>query len=107
MAPESAKIIAFRDSIQYVNDSIVSQQIIKNSSGNVTLFAFDKDQQLSEHSAPFDALVQVLDGTTEIRIAGKPYSLKSGEAIILPANVPHAVYASERFMMLLTMIKGQ
>jgi quercetin dioxygenase-like cupin family protein len=70
------------------------------------LFAFDKDQQLSEHSAPFDALIQILDGKAKITIDGKPYELKAGQSIIMPANIPHAVYAVEKFKMLLTMIKS-
>jgi len=76
------------------------------STGNITLFAFDKDQKLSEHSAPFDAMVQCLEGKVEITIDKKPYSLTEGECIIMPANIPHAVYATEKFKMLLTMIKG-
>ena len=70
------------------------------------MFAFDKGQELSEHSAPYDALVEVLDGEAEIRISGKPFVLKSGEAIIMPANDPHAVLAVKKFKMLLTMLKS-
>ncbi len=84
----------------------MSQQITKNDVGNITLFAFDKDQQLSEHSAPFDATVQVLDGEAEIRIGGTPHVLKAGDMIIMPANIPHAVFAISAFKMLLIMIKG-
>ena len=80
--------------------------IIKNQAGNVTLFSFDKEQGLSEHTAPFDALVQILDGEVEIHVGGIPHRLKAGEIIIMPANVPHALHAVERFKMLLT-IKGE
>ena len=93
------------DLVAYNEGSVVSRQITKSESGNVTLFAFDKDQELSEHTAPFDALVHVLDGETEIRISGKPFHLKTGDAIIMPADEPHAVKALTRFKMLLTMIR--
>ncbi len=89
----------------YADKSIVSRQIIKNISGSIILFAFDKGQQLSEHSTPFDAVVQVIEGSAEIHIEGRPHLLKTGEMIIMPANIPHAVFAVERFKMLLTMIK--
>ncbi|WP_306540800.1 cupin domain-containing protein [Dysgonomonas sp.] len=92
--------------MEYSKNSVVSQQITKNDVGNITLFAFDKDQQLSEHSAPFDATVQVLDGEAEIRIGGTPHVLKAGDMIIMPANIPHAVFAISAFKMLLIMIKG-
>jgi len=91
--------------VAYNEGSVVSRQITKAEAGNVTLFAFDKDQELSEHTAPFDALVHVLDGETEIRISGKPFHLKTGDAIIMPADEPHAVKALTRFKMLLTMIR--
>ena len=93
------------DLVAYNDGSVVSRQIIKADAGNVTLFAFDKDQELSEHTAPFDALVHVIDGETEIRISGKPHQLKTGDAIIMPADEPHAVRALTRFKMLLTMIR--
>ncbi len=91
--------------VSYQDGSVVSRQITKAEAGNVTLFAFDKGQELSEHTAPFDALVHVLDGETEIRISGKPFHLKTGDAIIMPADEPHAVRATQRFKMLLTMIR--
>ena len=93
--------------VDYASGGIVSKQIIKNQAGNVTLFSFDKEQGLSEHTAPFDALVQILDGEVEIHVGGIPHRLKAGEIIIMPANVPHALHAVERFKMLLTMIKGE
>jgi quercetin dioxygenase-like cupin family protein len=86
--------------------AIVSRQILKAEAGNVTLFAFDAGQELSEHTAPFDALVHLLDGAAEVSISGALFSLRAGEAIILPAGQPHALKATERFKMLLTMIRA-
>lgn len=103
---ETAFVFSPKERIEYSKNSVVSQQITKSKAGNITLFAFDKDQQLSEHSAPFDAVVQVLHGEALIHIAGEPYTVKTGEMIILPANIPHAVYATTAFKMLLTMIRG-
>jgi quercetin dioxygenase-like cupin family protein len=90
----------------YQAGAVVSRQVSKAEGGNVTLFAFDEGQELSEHTAPFDALVHVLDGEAEIKIAGQPYQLKAGEGIIMPANAPHALFARKKFKMLLTMIKA-
>ncbi len=103
-APKS-EILRMADLIAYQEGSVVSRQIVKAEAGNVTLFAFDKDQELSEHTAPFDALVHVLDGEAEIRISSKAYNLNAGDAIIMPADEPHAVRAATRFKMLLTMIR--
>jgi quercetin dioxygenase-like cupin family protein len=105
-APKS-EILQIADLVTYQDGSVVSRQITKAEAGNVTLFAFDKEQELSEHTAPFDALVHVLDGETEIMIAGKAFRLKRGEAIIMPANQPHALRALTRFKMLLTMIRSE
>ncbi|MCK9572490.1 MAG: cupin domain-containing protein [Candidatus Omnitrophica bacterium] len=91
--------------LDYQDGSVVSKEIIKKDSGSLTLFAFDKGQGLSEHSAPFDALVYILDGQAEIYIAGKMHLLKTGQVIIMPANRPHALKAIERFKMLLAMVK--
>ncbi len=90
----------------YQSGSVVSRQITKADGGNVTLFAFDQGQELSEHTAPFDALVHVLDGQVEVKISGKPYHLKVGDAILMPANHPHSLTAVTKFKMLLTMIKA-
>jgi quercetin dioxygenase-like cupin family protein len=90
----------------YQDGAIVSRQITKAPAGNVTLFAFDAGQELSEHTAPFDAMVHVLDGETEVTIAGQTFSLRAGDAIILPAGQTHAVKAIARFKMLLTMIRA-
>lgn len=92
--------------VDYQSDSVVSKEVIKKEKGTVTLFAFDKGQGLSEHTAPFDALVYIFDGRAEINIAGKQYNLKAGETIIMPANKPHSLKASERFKMLLVMVKA-
>jgi quercetin dioxygenase-like cupin family protein len=102
-APRS-EILNIAELVEYNDGAVVSRQITKAGGGNVTLFAFDKDQELSEHTAPFDALAHVLDGEAEISISGKPFQLKTGDAIIMPADAPHAVKALTRFKMLLTMI---
>lgn len=95
----------FADSISYQADGIVSKRIIQKEKGNITLFAFDAGQKLSEHTAPFDAMVQVMQGSAEVVIGGNPNQLDAGQSIIMPANIPHAVNAHERFIMLLTMIR--
>jgi len=92
--------------IEYANDSIVSKTLLDKSVGTITLFAFDKGQKLSEHTVPYDAVVQVLDGKARIRIKDDINELSEGQIIIMPANVPHAVNAGERFKMLLTMIRA-
>ena len=102
---EAGKQFNFSDSIEYSAEGIVSKKVIQKETGNVTLFAFDKEQKLSEHTAPFDALVQVLEGEAEIVIGGNPNHLRKGDSIIMPAGVPHAVNALEPFKMLLTMIR--
>ncbi len=96
----------YADIIDYQKDSIVSNTLIEQKSGNVTIFAFDRGQKLSEHTAPFEALVEVVDGTGMITTAGIDYSLQAGQQIIMPANIPHAVRAEERFKMVLIMIRG-
>jgi len=91
--------------IDYQAGSIVSRMLVKRDAGTVTLFAFDKDQGLSEHTAPFDALVYIIEGESEITISGKPMTLKTGDTVIMPANDPHALKAIEKFKMLLVMVK--
>jgi quercetin dioxygenase-like cupin family protein len=103
-APKS-EILKFADMIGYQDSAVVSRQITKTEAGNVTLFAFDTDQGLSEHTAPFDALVHVLEGEAQVIISGSPFDLQAGDAIIMPANEPHALKATQRFKMLLTMIR--
>ncbi len=93
--------------VQYQDNAIVSKRILENSAGGITLFAFDKEQRLSEHTAPFDATIQILEGSAEIFIDSKPHTVNAGEAIIMPAKIPHAVYAKGPFKMMLIMIRGQ
>ncbi|KYK22296.1 cupin [Thermoplasmatales archaeon SM1-50] len=94
------------DLAEYQKDSVVSRIILNKESGTITLFAFDEDQCLSEHTVPFDAFVQILDGEAEITISGKTLLMEKGEMVIMPANKPHAVKAVKRFKMMLIMIKS-
>jgi quercetin dioxygenase-like cupin family protein len=103
---KSAQIQSAKNLIDYQDGAVVSQTLIDKKSGSVTLFAFDQDQGLSEHIAPFEALVQIIDGSAHITIADNAYDLKPGEMVLMPANVPHAVKATSRFKMMLTMIKS-
>jgi quercetin dioxygenase-like cupin family protein len=100
---EVAKVV---DLVSYQDGSIVSREIMKKPTGTVTVFAFDEGQGLSEHTAPFDALVHVLEGEAEITIAGKLYRLQGGEMILMPAQQPHALKALQRYKMILTMIRS-
>jgi quercetin dioxygenase-like cupin family protein len=100
-----AEVKPLSELLHYQEGSIVSRVLLKSKGGTVTLFAFDEGQGLSEHTAPFDALVLVIDGEAEIEIAGEGYRVRQGETITLPANRPHAVRATTRFKMLLTMIR--
>ena len=93
------------DMVNYQDGSVVSKEVIKKETGTVTLFAFDRGQGLSEHTAPFDAFVNIIDGQAEVAISGKPFIVKQGEMIIMPANKPHSLQAIERFKMLLVLIK--
>ena len=93
--------------VDYADGSIVSREIAKNEAGTLTLFAFDAGQGLSEHSAPFDAIVHVLDGEAQITIGGKPVRAAAGQLVVMPANVPHAVNAEQRFKMLLIMLRAK
>ena len=102
---ETATILDFAALAEYSTNGIVSKQVIQKKTGNITLFAFDEGQKLSEHTAPFDAMVQVIEGQGEIVINGKPFLLQAGKSIIMPANIPHAVNAISKFKMLLIMIK--
>jgi len=103
---EAAKKYHLKASIEVAKGGVVSKQFIKTKGGNVTLFAFDQGQGLSEHTAPFDALVQILEGKAEVSIDGITYKLIEGEIILMPANIPHALFAPEPFKMCLTMLKG-
>jgi quercetin dioxygenase-like cupin family protein len=104
-APKAEKL-QIAEMVTYQDGSVVSRQITKTEAGNITLFAFDKDQGLTEHTAPFDALVHILEGEAQITISGKPFELKTGDAIIMPASEPHALKAMQKFKMLLTMIRA-
>ncbi len=101
----SSEVFALNGSIDYAKNAIVSKTVIKKTGGSITLFAFDQGEELSEHTTAYDAMVQIVDGTADISISGQLFNLRSGESIILPGNVPHAVRARERFKMLLMMIK--
>jgi len=101
--PKVEKLV---DLVAYQDGSVVSREIIRKSTGTVTIFAFDKGQGLSEHTAPFDALVYVVDGKAQITISGREYQLSGGESIILPAGEPHALKATSKFKMLLVMIRS-
>ena len=94
------------DLVSYQDGSVVSRTLINQKTGTVTLFAFDAGQELSEHTAPYDALVEVFDGETEITISSQPFHLRAGDMIIMPANQPHAVKALVKFKMMLTMIRS-
>ncbi len=111
MAKEHGTIVVgkayeIKGMVQYAEGAIVSRTIAENKAGTLTLFAFDEGQGLSEHSAPFDAIVQILDGEAELTIGGTKVPTKAGEIVIMPANVPHAVRATGRFKMLLTMLRA-
>jgi quercetin dioxygenase-like cupin family protein len=101
-----SKVFSFSSSVDYADGAIVSKTVLKKETGNISLFAFAKGEALSEHTAPFDALIDVVDGRGEIIIGGKSFFLKSGQSIIMSANIPHAVKAVEKFKMVLTMIKS-
>jgi quercetin dioxygenase-like cupin family protein len=100
-----AEATNLKDLIDYQADSVVSRTIIDKQAGTITLFAFDNGQGLSEHTAPYDALVYIIEGEAEVTINGKPLKLKQGELTIMPANQPHAVTAVTKFKMLLVMIR--
>jgi quercetin dioxygenase-like cupin family protein len=102
-----AEIMNLKELVLYQSNAIVSKTIVEKETGTVTLFAFDKDQALSEHTAPFDAMVQIIDGRTEIRIAGVPHLVNEGEILVMPANQSHALKALTPFKMVLTMIRSE
>ena len=102
---EKDKVFRFDNEVEYSDGAIVSKNVLKRDTGNISLFAFDRGEGLSEHTAPFDALVQVVDGRAEITVGGKKHLLEKGDSIIMPANIPHALRAVEKYKMVLTMIK--
>jgi quercetin dioxygenase-like cupin family protein len=105
-SPIHARQARLADLVGYQDDAIVSKTLVKGQAGSVTVFAFDRGQELSEHTVPFDALVYVFDGEVEIRISEEAHRVRSGEAIVMPANRPHAVKAVQRFKMMLSMVKA-
>jgi len=104
--PLAAQVLKPTDLVDYQPGTVVSREILKKTNGKVTVFAFDQGEGLSEHTSPFDALVQVVEGAAEITISGKTHQLKAGELILMPANEPHALKAIARFKMILTMVRG-
>lgn len=104
---EFGKVCTLKDSIDYSQGATVSKIVTKNKNGSTTLFSFDKGQNLSEHSTPYDAIAMIIDGTCEITIAKEPNVLSEGQMIIMPANIPHALEATEAFKMMLIMIKDK
>jgi quercetin dioxygenase-like cupin family protein len=100
-----AKVLVLKDLVGYQEGTIASRMIISRKAGNITLFSFDENEGLSEHTAPYDAMVTILDGECEVWVAGKTHRMKEGETIIFPANVPHALSAITKFKMMLTMIR--
>jgi quercetin dioxygenase-like cupin family protein len=104
---EKSKVFSFNEAIEYADGGIISKTVLKKQTGNISLFSFAKGEALSEHTAPFDAVIQVVDGRGEIIIGGKSFFLETGQSIIMPANITHAVKAVERFKMVLIMIKSE
>jgi quercetin dioxygenase-like cupin family protein len=103
---EHSTVFNYADTVTYQAGAVVSKTIIKKDIGTITVFAFGKGQGLSEHSAPFDAVIQIVDGTAEVFINKKPFTVTSGQTIIMPANIPHSVQSVTDFKMVLTMIRG-
>ena len=103
---KAAEAMRLAELVNYQEGAVVSRTLLSRPTGTLTLFAFDEGQGLSEHTAPFDALAHVLEGEAEITVSGKPLPTKSGEAVLMPANQPHALKAVTRFKMLLTMIRS-
>lgn len=105
MNDSTGRAIDLVTGVDYAPGAVVSKTLLDKKAGTLTLFAFDKGQGLSEHTAPFDATVQILDGTAELTVGGTPYVVKAGQLFIMPANIPHSVKAVERFKMMLIMIR--
>jgi len=104
---EKGKKFSYAGSIAYADKAVVSKHVLKKETGNITLMSFDKGEGLTEHTSPYDAVVQIVDGKTEIIINGVPSILEAGEIIIMPANQPHELKAVEKFKMVLTMIRSK
>lgn len=103
---DKSRVFSFSESVDYSEGGIVSKTVLKKQTGNISLFSFDKGEALSEHTAPFDALIQIVDGRGEVIIGGESFLLEAGQSIIMPANITHAVNAVDKFKMVLTMIKS-
>ncbi len=100
------RVLSLKDLVEYQDGTVASRMVVNKPSGSITLFSFDENEALSEHTAPFDAVVTILDGECEVWLSGETFSLREGDTIIFPANAPHALSAVTRFKMSLTMIKG-
>jgi len=100
------QVLRLSSLVEYQKRVVVSRTIVDKKAGTVTLFAFDEGEGLSEHTAPYDALVYILDGTAEVKIGGKPYMLNEGDFVVMPANKPHALYAIKHFKMILMMVRA-
>ncbi len=100
------RVLRLEDLVDYRAGTVASRMIVNNPAGSITIFSFDEGEGLSEHTAPFDAVVTILDGETEVWVAGETHQMKAGETIIFPANVPHALSAVTPFKMALVMIRG-
>jgi quercetin dioxygenase-like cupin family protein len=103
----AAQTVSLADLLDYAQDAVVSRTLLKRATGTITLFAFDEGRAMSEHTTPFDALAQILEGEAVITISGAPHSVHGGESILLPGNQPHALKAVTRFRMLLTIMRAQ
>ena len=99
------RVLNLTDLVQYQSGTVASRMIVNRKSGSITLFSFDEDEGLSEHTSPYDAVVTILDGECEVWVAGTTHQMRAGETIIFPANVPHALFATTRFKMMLIMIR--
>ncbi len=106
MNQENSAPFDLKETIEYQNGSVVSKTLINKKTGSITLFAFGQGQELSEHTAPFDAYIQIIHGEAEVTLSGKPYHLAEGKSFIMPANIPHALKAIKQFKMILVMIKS-
>ena len=101
------RVLSLKDLVAYQEGTVASRMLVNKKTGSITIFSFDKDEGLSEHTAPFDAVVTILDGECEVWVAGETYAMREGQSIVFPANVPHALSAVSRFKMSLTMIKDE
>lgn len=101
-----AKVLDLKDLVSYQDGTIASRMIINNKAGSITIFSFDRNEEISEHTAPYDAVVTILEGECRVWVSGQAHQMKAGQTIIFPAHAPHAVSAITKFKMMLTMIQG-